>query len=208
MGTGTNENIYARRFEYRISMVPDRRNTLALFLVMLLVLTGAAAGCTSAQKASDSTLAATAAATSTGVIATQPMAKTANVDTQIAVNFNDYACLDVQKEMGTEYLYPDEKYTLSATTPGTGAVNVNLLFLDANDNLKFREVEPVWDSLNKKWEYPGLVPLAQFNDITGPVQKTFIIKTQSKYYICVDDRKETGLSEAIYHVPVKLLKVS
>ena len=87
-------------------------------------------------------------------------------------------------------------------------MNVNVLFLDTNDNLKFRETEPKWDDVAKKWEYAGLVPLAQFDDVNGPVKKTFTIKDQGKYYLCVDDRKETGVSETIYHVPVKLLKLS
>jgi len=39
------------------------------------------------------------------------------------------------------------------------------------------------------------------------VQKTFTIKDQGKYYICVDDRKETGVNDAVFHVPVKLLKI-
>jgi len=62
--------------------------------------------------------------------------------------------------------------------------------------------------VTKKWEYAGLVPFAQFDDVTGPVKKTFTLKDQGKYYLCVDDRKETGVSDMIYHVPVKLLKLS
>ncbi len=178
----------------------------ALLLVLVIVLI-CSAGCTTAPTATPATgtpapaPAGAPAGTSAGVISTVPAAKTANIDTTIGVHFNDYTCLDVQKEMGVSYLYPGEKYTLSATTPGT--VNVNILFLDTNDNLALREVEPKWDSVNKIWKYEGIVPLVQFNDITGPVQKTFTIKTQSQYYLCVDDRKETGTNDVIYQVPVK-----
>jgi len=52
-----------------------------------------------------------------------------------------------------------------------------------------------------------VVPLAQFNDITTPVEKTFTIKRQSKYYICADDRKESGTNDITYLVPVKLTKL-
>jgi hypothetical protein len=52
-----------------------------------------------------------------------------------------------------------------------------------------------------------VLPLAQFNDITTPVEKTFTINRQSKYYICADDRKESGTSDITYHVPIKLTKL-
>jgi hypothetical protein len=39
------------------------------------------------------------------------------------------------------------------------------------------------------------------------VEKTFTIKTQSKYYICADDRKETGTNDDTYRVPVKLTRL-
>jgi hypothetical protein len=182
----------------------------ALLLVLVIVLTGAA-GCTAAQKTETATVGPVytpAAATPAGVITTAAMTKTADIDTRIGVNFNDFSCLDVQKEMGVEYLYPDQKYTLSAASPGAGVVNVNILFLDYNDYLRLREIEPKWDSLNKAWTYPGIVPIAQFNDLTLATQKTFTIKDQGKYFICVDDRKETGLSDMIYYIPVKLLKIA
>jgi hypothetical protein len=177
-----------------------------LVLVIVLMYT---AGCTTAQKTATATEtpAPTTAATSAGVISTTAAAKTANIDTTIGVHFNDYTCLDVQKEMGVPYLYPDEKYTLSATSPGAGTVNVNIIFLDTNDHIAIQAVQPKWDSVNKKWVYEGIVPLVQFNDVTAPVQKTFTIKDQGKYYLCVDDRKETGMNDAIYQVPVKLLKI-
>jgi len=178
------------------------------FLVMVIVLI-CAAGCTTPQQPAAATVtpAPTPAAPSSGVITATAAIKTANIDTTIGVRFNDYACLDVQKEMGVSYLYPDEKYTLSATTPGAGTVNVNILFLDTNDHIAIQAVQPKWDSVSRKWVYEGIVPLAQFNDVTAPVQKTFTIKDQGKYFICVDDRKETGVNDAIFQVPVKLLKI-
>jgi hypothetical protein len=181
------------------------------FLVLVIVLIYAA-GCTTAPNTGTATAPAPATGTvppaavgSSGVISTNTAAKTANIDTTIGVHFNDYACLDVQKEMGVSYLYPGEKYTLSATAPGT--VNVNILFVDTNDHLSLREIEPAWDSVNKKWVYAGIVPIVQFDDVTGPVQKTFTIKNQGQYYLCADDRKETGVNDVIYQVPVKFLKL-
>jgi hypothetical protein len=186
-------------------------SSLIPLLFVLVVVLSCAAGCTTPQAAGSATpssATAAPAATAAGVITTMAVPRTADIDTSINVNFNDYTCLDVQQEMHVDYLYPDQRYTLSATSPGAGTVNVNILFLDTNDNLKFRETEPKWDNVAKRWEYAGLVPLAKFDDVSGPVQKTFTIKDQGKYFICVDDRKETGVNDAIFHVPVKLLKLS
>ncbi|PKL56612.1 MAG: hypothetical protein CVV34_07785, partial [Methanomicrobiales archaeon HGW-Methanomicrobiales-5] len=78
---------------------------------------------------------------------------------------------------------------------------------DENDKLILGQTKPQWDSLDKVWKYPGLVPVVQFNDITVPQEKTFTIKTQSKYYICVDDRKETGINDIMIRAPVTLTKL-
>jgi len=137
-----------------------------------------------------------------------PAVKSSGVDTTINVHFNDYACIDLQKEMGTDYLYPDQKYTLRASSPGSGPVNVNVLLLDVNDNLKIRQIKPSWDTVKKSWVYDGLVPLVQFNDLTTAQQKTITIKNQGMYYLCVDDRKETGTGDTLYQVPVSFTKVN
>jgi hypothetical protein len=52
------------------------------------------------------------------------------------------------------------------------------------------------------------VPTVQFNDITVPQEKTFTIKTQSKYYICADDRKESGINDIVLRVPVTLTRLA
>jgi hypothetical protein len=191
-------------------MTSFRHSSLILIItVMAVIVFVCAAGCTTAQNTGAvTTTPASATAPPAAAISTAAAQKTADIDTSINVNFDDYTCLDVQQEMHVDYLYPDQKYTLSATSPGAGTVNVNVLFLDTNDNLKFRETEPKWDSVTKKWEYAGLVPLVKFDDVSGPVQKTFTIKDQGKYFICIDDRKETGTNDAVFHVPVKLLKLS
>ena len=185
-----------------------------LFAVLVIVLV-CAAGCTTSQAPG----AGTPAASATTAVAGSPQnavatpaatatAKTTNIDTTVNVHFNDISCLDVQKEMGVSYLYPDQKYTLTAAAPGAAAVNVNVILIDENDNLILRQVKPQWDSIKKTWTYPGLVPVVQFNDITVPQEKTFTIKTQSKYYICADDRKETGTNDIMLRVPVTLTRLS
>jgi hypothetical protein len=126
----------------------------------------------------------------------------------VNVRFNDIGCLDIQKEMGVSYLYPDQKYRLTAASPGGAAVNVNVVVVDDKDNMVLGQTRPQWDSLKKIWSYPGLVPVVQFNDITVPQEKTFTIKTQSKYYICVDDRKESGINDIMLRVPVTLTRLS
>ena len=184
-----------------------------LFAALVIVLV-CAAGCTTqtpgaATPAPSATTAITGSpqnpqTTSSATTAT----KTTNIDTMVNVHFNDIACLDIQKEMGVSYLYPDQKYTLTAASPSAAAVNVNVVVVDYNDNLKLGQTRPQWDSLQKTWLYPGLVPVVQFNDITVPREKTFTIKTQSKYYICVDDRKETGINDIMLRVPVTLTRLS
>jgi len=179
---------------------------LAWFCAALLVIVVLIAGCTAPQAtppAPQSTAVPTPAAVSEFPVTTVAV-KTADIDTTVNVHFNDLACLNVQKELGNEYLYPDEKYTLYAASPGVAGVNVNVIFVDENDQLRLRQIKPQWDAVKKTWVYEGIVPLAQFDDITVPREKTFTIKTQSKYYICADDRKETGLNDVMLRVPVKL----
>ena len=173
---------------------------------ILLVLFAFAAGCTAPQQTPPATTPPAAPPTASAAPVTAAV-RAADIDTTVNVHFDDMACLNVQQELGKEYLYPDEKYTLSASSPGVSGVNVNVLFVDENDQLGIRQIKPQWDGVKKKWIYEGIVPLVQFDDITTPVEKTFTIKSQSKYYICVDDRKETGINDVMLRVPVKLRRV-
>ncbi|MDO9324305.1 MAG: hypothetical protein Q7T80_05025 [Methanoregula sp.] len=185
-----------------------------LFAILVVVLV-CAAGCTTPQAPGAATTAPSAtpaAAGSTQNAATAPSAtaaaKTSNIDTMVSVHFNDIACYDIQNGMGVTYLYPDQKYKLTAAAPSAAAVNVNVLLVDENDKLILGQTKPQWDSVQKTWKYPGLVPVVQFNDITVPQEKSFTIKTQSKYYICADDRKETGIDDIMLRVPVTLTRLS
>jgi hypothetical protein len=186
-------------------------NGFAWIGAILLVMAALGTGCTTPQAAGPAPQAtptvAAAAGTPASVATAATTAKSADIDTVITVRYNDFACLNVQTELGKAYLYPDEKFTLSAASPGVSNVNVNVVFVDENDSLGIRQIKPQWDAVQKKWVYEGIVPVVQFNDITVPVEKTFTIKTQSKYYICVDDRKETGSSDAMLRVPVKLKRL-
>jgi hypothetical protein len=190
---------------------------IGLFAVLVIVLV-CAAGCTTPQvpgAATPAPSATTAYAGSSQNQAAAPAApaataaaRTGGVNTMVNVHFNDIGCIDVQKEMGVTYLYPDQKYKITAAAPSAAAVNVNVLMVDENDNLKLGQTRPEWDAVQKTWKYPGVVPVVQFNDITVPQEKTFTIKTQSKYYICADDRKETGLNDVVLRVPVTLTRLS
>lgn len=218
MVTGTNQSL---RFQIVMNIWADFRlksmnikGYTGLFAVLVIVLV-CAAGCTTPQTAGASTpapSATTAPGSLQNPVATSSAtaAKTANIDTMVNVHFNDIACLDIQKEMGVTYLYPDQKYKVTAASPSSPAaiVNINVVVVDENDKLILGQTKPQWDSLKKTWLYPGLVPVAQFNDITIPQEKTFTIKTQSKYYICVDDRKETGINDVMLRVPVTLTRLS
>jgi hypothetical protein len=134
-------------------------------------------------------------------------ARSARIDTTIDIHTNDFNCLDIQKELGVDYLYPDQKYSVWATSPGNGPGNVNVLVIDVTDRDRIQTSTPVWDAVKKTWIYEGLVPIVQFNDVTVPRETTFTIKKQGKYYLCADDRKATGTNDVILRVPVKLTRV-
>jgi len=181
-----------------------------LLIAVLIFLLAIVAGCTTPQQTPAATQASTAAAAQqaspTPPAATRS-ASAADIDTTVNVHFNELACISVQDLLGSTYLYPDQKFKFEAASPGANTINVNVLFVDENDQLKLRQAKPQWDTVRKTWVYESLVPLALFNDITTPVEKTFTVKTQSKYYICADDRKESGTSDVVYRVPVKLTRV-
>lgn len=181
-----------------------------LFALLILAL-AAAAGCTTAPQPATPAPVQTPVQTAVpvytpGIVATQAT-QAAAIDTTIRVKFNDLACISVQDLMGVTYLYPDDKFMLDAAPPSGGGVNVNVLFVDENDQLALRQAKPQWNEVQKGWVYESVVPLVQFNDITKSVEKSFTIKRQSKYYICADDRKEGGSSDISYLVPVKLTRL-
>ena len=180
-----------------------------LFAVLVLFL-AIAAGCATSQQpttaATQAPQVTTAQATYQTPLATLT-AKAAGLDTTIPVHFNDLNCKNVGDYLGVIYLYPDEKYKLEAAPPGANTINTNVLFVDENDQLALRQAKPKWDGVHNVWVYESVVPLVQFNDITTSVEKTFTIKRQSKYYICADDRKESGTQDITYQVPVKLTRL-
>jgi hypothetical protein len=179
-----------------------------VFLAVLVLLLAIAAGCTTPQQTPAATQAPQATAAQATYQASQAKAgQTADIDTTIRVRFNDLACVNVGDYLGVTYLYPDQKFKLEAASPGAGTINVNVLFVDENDQLALRQAKPQWEQVKKVWVYESVVPLVQFNDITTPVEKSFTIKRQSKYYICADDRKESGTNDITYLVPVKLTRL-
>jgi hypothetical protein len=129
------------------------------------------------------------------------------VDTTISIRYNDYNCLDIQEELGVVYLNPDQKYTIRVSPPNN-PVNVNVLLLDVGDKEKIQSVKPEWNAITKTWAYAGLVPLVQFNDVSTVQEKTVTIKNQGKYYLCADDRKESGVNANIIRVPVKITRAA
>ena len=186
---------------------------LIALLVITLVL---AAGCTtpSAPAAAPAPAATSAPAapvsnpSSPSAPASAPTAAASSgVNQKINVHFNDVSCIDVQQALGVDYLYPDQKYTVYAAPPADNSVNVNILFIDTTDHTKLTAVKPVWDTVHNAWVYDGLVPIVQFNDVTTPQSKTITIKNQGQYYLCADDRKETGSGDNTIQVPVKFTRV-
>jgi hypothetical protein len=187
--------------------IPPYYVLLAVFVLFLAVV----AGCTTPQPQTPAATQAPSQATAAQQTYQAPPAtsfvSTADLDTTIRVRFNELACINVGDYLGVTYLYPDDKFKLEASSPGANTINVNVLFVDENDQLALRQAKPQWDGVHNKWVYESVVPLVQFDNIATPVEKSFMIKKQSKYYICADDRKEAGAQDITYLVPVKLTKM-
>ena len=190
------------------------REFIGLVTVLVILMAGIA-GCAMTPNAGNSP--ATSVATSAAGTPSGPMSpgvqatpvstavQSSGIDTTINIHYNDYDCLDVTKEFGVVYLNPDQKYTIRVSPPNN-PVNVNLLLLDVGDREKIQNARPVWNAVSKTWDYEGLVPLVQFNDVSTTQEKTITIKNQGKYYLCADDRKESGVNDVIIRVPVKMTR--
>jgi hypothetical protein len=183
-----------------------------VLLAVLVLFLAVVAGCTTPQQQTPAatqapTQATAAQQTYQAPPTTRAAASTADLDTTIRVRFNELACINVGDYLGVTYLYPDQKFKLEASSPGANTINVNVLFVDENDQLALRQAKPQWDGVHNKWVYESVVPLVQFDNIATPVEKSFMIKKQSKYYICADDRKEGGAQDITYLVPVKLTEM-
>jgi hypothetical protein len=183
-----------------------------VLLAVLVLFLAVVAGCTTPPPQAPVTTQAPSATTAAQATYQPTSSATrsssaADVDTTIRVRFNELACMNVGEELGVTYLYPDQKFKLEAASPGANTINVNVLFVDENDQLALRQAKPQWDGVHNKWVYESVVPLVQFDNIATPVEKTFTIKKQSKYYVCADDRKEAGTQDITYLVPFKLTEM-
>lgn len=187
---------------------------IGIFVILVMLLT-CIAGCTqsspqtAAQKSGSSSQVPgnPLISTTSPAPASPQTARSAGIDTTIDIHSNDFNCLDVQRELGVDYLYPDQKFRVWATSPGNGVGSVNVLFIDVSDRDRIQTSPPIWDAVKKTWIYEGLVPIVQFNDVTVPRETTMTIKKQGKYYLCADDRKETVMNDAMLRVPVKLTRI-
>jgi hypothetical protein len=184
----------------------------SLLIAVMVILLACVCGCTTTPNTTSVPAATTAPGVPpvpsfTQVTSAYQAAKNSGLETTVNIHFNDYYCLDIQKELGVDYLYPDQMYTIWATSPGSGTVNVNVLLLKVDDFEKIQNVRPTWDAVKKTWFYDGISPLIQLNDISTPQEKTITIKNQGKYFLCADDRKESGVNDAIFRVPVKITRL-
>lgn len=203
IGIVTNINV---SFEFNIM----RFQRYSLCFAVLVILLACVSACTTTPNIiTTPTVTATTTAPVTPQVtqATSALqaAKSAGLETTIDIHYNDYYCIALHTVLGVDYLYPDQKYTIWVTSPGT--VNVNLLLLKVDDFDKIQTVRPEWDAIKKTWVYNGIAPLIQLNDITIPQEKTITIKNQGKYYLCADDRKESGVNDNIFRVPVKITRL-
>jgi len=184
----------------------------SLLFAALVIVLACICGCTSTPNTAPVPAATTAPGgppvpSYTQVTSATLAAGSRGVETTIKVHAKNFNCLDLPDLLGATYLYPDQKFTIWATSPGSGTVNVNVLLLKVDDYDKIQTVVPAWDAVKKTWVYEGIAPLVQLNDISTPQEKTITIKNQGKYYLCADDRQESGSNDAIFQVPVKITRL-
>jgi len=185
----------------------------SFLFAVLVILLACVSGCTTTQNAGTgsaapvATTAAPSSPTYTQIPSATLVAESRGIETTINIHAKNFYCLDITKLLGADYLYPDQKFTIWATSPGSGTVIVNILLLKVDDYEKIQTVIPVWDAVKKTWVYEGIAPLVQLNDITTPQEKTITIKNQGKYFLCADDRQESGSNDAVYRVPVKITRL-
>ena len=86
--------------------------------------------------------------------------KASTLDTTIDIHFNDYYCMDIQKGLGVDYLYPDQKLNIWATSPASGTINVNVLLLNVNDYEKIETVNRPGMRSRRPGYMTGLPPLS------------------------------------------------
>ncbi|MDD1683069.1 MAG: hypothetical protein LUO98_04440, partial [Methanoregula sp.] len=92
-----------------------------VLIAVLVLLLAIAAGCTTPQQTpaatqAPATVPAAPQQTYSAPAATRA-ASTADIDTVINVHTNELSCMNVQDQMGVDYLYPDQKYKLEAAPP-------------------------------------------------------------------------------------------
>jgi len=183
-----------------------------VLIAALVILLAVAAGCTTPQQPAAATQAPQTQAQQATVQQAAPTAaavrtSSAALDTTINVHRNELVCIDIQERMGIDYLYPDQQFRLEVSSAGPGTINPTISLVDKNNEFRIREVERHWDMVQKTWVYDGVVTVIRLSDITKQTQKEFRIKEQGKYYLCADDRGETGSTDTVYQVPVRLIKL-
>ncbi len=184
----------------------------SLLFAVLVILLSCAAACTTIPNTGAGPTATVstpvpAAPVVTAAASAQQTVKSSGLETTIDIHYNDFYCIALHKALGVDYLYQDQKYTIWATSPAGGTINVNVLLLKVDDYDKIQTVKPTWDAVKKTWVYEGIAPLVQLNDISVPQEKTVTIKNQGQYFLCADDRKESGVNDAMFRVPVKITRL-
>jgi len=184
----------------------------SFFFAVLVILLACASACTTIPTTGSGpsatvTTAAPVTPAMTAAASAQQTTKSSGLETTIDIHYNDFYCIALHKALGVDYLYADQKYTIWANSPAGGGINVNVLLLKVDDYDKIQTVKPTWDAVKKTWVYEGIAPLVQLNDISVPQEKTVTIKNQGQYFLCADDRKESGVNDAIFRVPVKITRV-
>jgi len=106
------------------------------------------------------------------------------------------------EDLGFQYLYPKDSFTISLNSDKP----VNVLVINAADDLKFPVVTPAWstDLRKDQWDYSPVIPVfSQSNVLVKDM--TFTIKEKSKYILIIDPRYSGNNDEV--HFDLKVTKI-
>ena len=103
-----------------------RSERCSLLIAVMVFLLACVCGCTMTPNTAPVPVSTSAAPgvppvpSYTQVTSAYQAAKSSGLDTTIDIHFNDFYCLDLQKTLGVDYLYPDQSVYNMGNIPGGG----------------------------------------------------------------------------------------
>jgi hypothetical protein len=107
----------------------------------------------------------------------------------VPIHLNGFKIIELREN--DNFLSPNNEYRISAKSPFSGKTslptNINILVLDIIDKQKFSAMTAKYDTINRKWDYEGITPVVQMDDVVDDTQR-FTVDKQGAYYVAIDGR--------------------